>query len=105
MGRAATWRAMGGASSGRGPPAPGVTRVGDACHQRSRGERVPRCRGVLGLARGARGAAPAAAPVRGALSKTHQYAVILKVAPARTATARAVQLRTAMTALQARGAL
>jgi uncharacterized protein YdeI (YjbR/CyaY-like superfamily) len=40
-----------------------------------------------------------------ALSKTRQYAVILKLVTARTATARAAQLRTAMTALEAPGAL
>src|SRR5260370_31632234 len=48
---------------------------------------------------------PQAAEAFDALGKTQQYAVILKLVTARTATARAVQLRTAMTALQARGAL
>lgn len=36
-----------------------------------------------------------------ALSKTHQYAVILKIVTARTATARAAQLRKAVAALEA----
>ncbi|WP_164013782.1 YdeI/OmpD-associated family protein [Pyxidicoccus trucidator] len=39
-----------------------------------------------------------------ALGKTQQYAVILKLVTARTATARAAQLRKALTALEARGA-
>jgi uncharacterized protein YdeI (YjbR/CyaY-like superfamily) len=39
-----------------------------------------------------------------ALSKTQQYAVILKLVTARTAKARATQLRRAMTALEAGGA-
>lgn len=40
-----------------------------------------------------------------ALGKTQQYAVILKVITARTATARAAQVRRAVAALEARGAL
>ena len=46
-------------------------------------------------------ASPPAAQAFEALSKTQQYAVILKLATARTATTRAVQLRKAMTTLQA----
>jgi uncharacterized protein YdeI (YjbR/CyaY-like superfamily) len=47
---------------------------------------------------------PQATQAFDALSKTRQYAVILKLVTARTATARAAQLRRAMTALEARGA-
>ena len=50
-------------------------------------------------------ASPQAAQAFDALSKAQQYAVILKVVTARTTTARAAQLRRAMTALEARGAL
>jgi uncharacterized protein YdeI (YjbR/CyaY-like superfamily) len=50
-------------------------------------------------------ASPRATEAFDALSKTQQYAVILKLVTARTATARAAQLRRAMTALEARGAL
>jgi uncharacterized protein YdeI (YjbR/CyaY-like superfamily) len=50
-------------------------------------------------------ASPQAAQAFDALSKTQQYAVVLKLVTARTATARAAQLRRAMTALEARGAL
>lgn len=46
-------------------------------------------------------ASPQAAQAFDVLSKTQQYAVILKLVTARTATARAAQLRTAMTALEA----
>jgi uncharacterized protein YdeI (YjbR/CyaY-like superfamily) len=46
-------------------------------------------------------ASPPAAQAFEALSKTQQYAVILKLATARTATTRADQLRKAMTTLQA----
>ncbi|RKH60593.1 YdeI/OmpD-associated family protein [Corallococcus llansteffanensis] len=49
-------------------------------------------------------ASPRAAQAFDARSKTQQYAVILKLVTARTATARAAQLRKAMTALEARGA-
>jgi len=49
-------------------------------------------------------ASPQAAQGFDALSKTQQYAVILKLVTARTATARAAQLRRTMTALEARGA-
>jgi uncharacterized protein YdeI (YjbR/CyaY-like superfamily) len=49
-------------------------------------------------------AKPRAARAFAALNKTEQYAVILKLATARTATARAAQLRKAMSALEARGA-
>jgi uncharacterized protein YdeI (YjbR/CyaY-like superfamily) len=48
-------------------------------------------------------ASPQAAQAFDALSKTQQYAVILKLVTARTATARTAQLRRAMTALEARG--
>jgi uncharacterized protein YdeI (YjbR/CyaY-like superfamily) len=48
-------------------------------------------------------ASPQAAQAFDALSKTQRYAVILKLVTARTATARAAQLRRAMTALEARG--
>lgn len=48
-------------------------------------------------------ATPQAAHAFDALSKTQQYAVILKLVTARTATARAAQLRKAMIALQAQG--
>ncbi len=48
-------------------------------------------------------ASPRAAQAFGALGKTQQYAVILKLVTARTATARTAQLRRAMTALEARG--
>jgi uncharacterized protein YdeI (YjbR/CyaY-like superfamily) len=50
-------------------------------------------------------ASPQAMQAFDALSKTQQYAVILKVVTARTATARTAQLRSAMTALEARGVL
>jgi uncharacterized protein YdeI (YjbR/CyaY-like superfamily) len=46
-------------------------------------------------------ASPPAAQAFEALSKTQQYAVILKLATARTATTRAAQLHKAMTTLQA----
>lgn len=46
-------------------------------------------------------ASPPAAKAFEALSKTQQYAVILKLAHSRTATTRAAQLRKAMTTLQA----
>jgi uncharacterized protein YdeI (YjbR/CyaY-like superfamily) len=46
---------------------------------------------------------PQAAHTFDALSKTQRYAVILKLVTARTATARATQLRAAITALGARG--
>jgi len=49
-------------------------------------------------------ARPRAARAFGALGKTQRYAVILKLVTARTATARAAQLRRAMTALEAGGA-
>jgi uncharacterized protein YdeI (YjbR/CyaY-like superfamily) len=49
-------------------------------------------------------ASPRAAQAFDGLSKTQQYAVILKLATARTATARAAQLRKAMTTLGAPGA-
>jgi uncharacterized protein YdeI (YjbR/CyaY-like superfamily) len=48
-------------------------------------------------------ATPQAAHAFDALSKTQQYAVILKLVTARTATARAAQLRRAMLALEAQG--
>jgi uncharacterized protein YdeI (YjbR/CyaY-like superfamily) len=47
-------------------------------------------------------ASPQAAQAFDALGKTQQYAVILKLVTARTATARTAQLRRAMTALEAR---
>jgi uncharacterized protein YdeI (YjbR/CyaY-like superfamily) len=50
-------------------------------------------------------ASPQAAQVFGALSKTQQYAVILKLITARTSTARTAQLRRAIAELEARGAL
>jgi uncharacterized protein YdeI (YjbR/CyaY-like superfamily) len=50
-------------------------------------------------------ASPKAAQAFDALSKTQQYAMILKLVTARTAMARAAQLRRAMTALEARSAL
>jgi uncharacterized protein YdeI (YjbR/CyaY-like superfamily) len=50
-------------------------------------------------------ASPPAAQAFDALSKTQRYAVILNLATAGTATARAARLRSAMAALQARGAL
>jgi uncharacterized protein YdeI (YjbR/CyaY-like superfamily) len=50
-------------------------------------------------------ASPEAAQRFEALSKTQQYAMVLKLVTARTATARAAQLRRAITALQARDAL
>jgi uncharacterized protein YdeI (YjbR/CyaY-like superfamily) len=50
-------------------------------------------------------ATPHAAQRFEALSKTQQYAMVLKLVTARTATARAAQLRRAITALEARGAL
>jgi uncharacterized protein YdeI (YjbR/CyaY-like superfamily) len=46
-------------------------------------------------------ASPRAAQAFDALGKTHQYAVILKLVTARTATARSSQLRRAITALEA----
>jgi uncharacterized protein YdeI (YjbR/CyaY-like superfamily) len=49
-------------------------------------------------------ASPQAAEAFDSLSKTQQYAVILKLVTARTATARAAQLRRAVTSLVARGA-
>jgi uncharacterized protein YdeI (YjbR/CyaY-like superfamily) len=54
---------------------------------------------------GALAANPQAAQAFDALSKTQQYAVILRLVTTRTDAARAVQLRRAMTALEARGAL
>lgn len=48
-------------------------------------------------------ASPRAARAFDALGKTQQYAVILKLVTARTATGRAAQLRRAMTTLEARG--
>jgi uncharacterized protein YdeI (YjbR/CyaY-like superfamily) len=48
-------------------------------------------------------ASPQAAQAFEALGKTQQYAVILKLVTARTATARTAQLRRAITALEARG--
>jgi uncharacterized protein YdeI (YjbR/CyaY-like superfamily) len=50
-------------------------------------------------------ASPQAAQAFDALSKTQRYVVILKLVTARTTSARAAQLRTAITALEARGAL
>jgi uncharacterized protein YdeI (YjbR/CyaY-like superfamily) len=50
-------------------------------------------------------ASPQAAQAFETLSKTQQYAVILKLVTARTATARATQLRRAMSALEGGGAL
>ena len=50
-------------------------------------------------------ASPRAAQAFDALGKTQRYAVILKLDTARTATARAARLRSAITALEARGAL
>jgi uncharacterized protein YdeI (YjbR/CyaY-like superfamily) len=50
-------------------------------------------------------ASPQVAQAFDALSKTQRYAVILKLVTARTATARAAQLRRAMTALEAHGAM
>jgi uncharacterized protein YdeI (YjbR/CyaY-like superfamily) len=50
-------------------------------------------------------ASPQAVQAFDALSKTQQYAVILKLVTARTAAARAARLRRAMTALEAPGAL
>ena len=50
-------------------------------------------------------ASPQAAQAFDALSKTQQYAVILNLVTARAATARAARLRSAITALEARGAL
>jgi uncharacterized protein YdeI (YjbR/CyaY-like superfamily) len=47
-------------------------------------------------------ASPVAARAFGALGKSQQYAMILKLATARTATARVARLRRAMTALQSR---
>ena len=47
------------------------------------------------------GASPRAAQAFGALSKTQQYAVILKLVTARTVTARDARLRAAMAALEA----
>jgi uncharacterized protein YdeI (YjbR/CyaY-like superfamily) len=49
-------------------------------------------------------ASPRAARAFDALGRTERYAVILKLLTARTATARAAQLRRAITALEARGA-
>ena len=50
-------------------------------------------------------ASPRAAQAFEALGKTRQYGVILKLVTARTDTARAAQLRRAMTALEAHGSL
>jgi uncharacterized protein YdeI (YjbR/CyaY-like superfamily) len=50
-------------------------------------------------------ASPQVAQAFDALSKTQRYAVILKLITARTATARAAQLRRAMAALEAHGAI
>jgi uncharacterized protein YdeI (YjbR/CyaY-like superfamily) len=50
-------------------------------------------------------ASPQAAQAFDALSRTQRYAVILNLVTARTATARAAQLRSAITALEARGAM
>jgi hypothetical protein len=50
-------------------------------------------------------ASPQAAQAFDALSKTQQYAVILNLVTARAATARTAQLHSAITALEARGAL
>jgi uncharacterized protein YdeI (YjbR/CyaY-like superfamily) len=50
-------------------------------------------------------ASPQAVQAFDALSKTQQYAVILKLVTARTAAARAARLRRAMTALEGPGAL
>jgi uncharacterized protein YdeI (YjbR/CyaY-like superfamily) len=50
------------------------------------------------------GASPRAAEAFDALGKTQRYAVILKLVTARSAAARAAQLRRAMAALEARGA-
>lgn len=50
-------------------------------------------------------ASPQAAQAFAALSKTQQYAVILKLLTARTATSRTAQLRRAMAELEARAAL
>lgn len=50
-------------------------------------------------------ASPQAAQAFDTLGKTRQYAVILKLVTARTATARAAQLRRALTALETRGAV
>jgi uncharacterized protein YdeI (YjbR/CyaY-like superfamily) len=50
-------------------------------------------------------ASPRAAQAYAALSKTQQYAVILKLLTARTATSRTAQLRRAMAELEARAAL
>jgi uncharacterized protein YdeI (YjbR/CyaY-like superfamily) len=50
-------------------------------------------------------ASPQAAQAFDALGKTQQYAVILKLVTTRTATGRTAQLRRAMTALEAPGAL
>ncbi len=50
-------------------------------------------------------ASPRAAQAFDALGKTERYSVILKLVTARTATARASQLRKAMTALEARSGL
>jgi uncharacterized protein YdeI (YjbR/CyaY-like superfamily) len=50
-------------------------------------------------------ARPQAAQAFNALTRTRKYAVILKLVTARTATARAAQLRRAMAALEAPGAL
>jgi uncharacterized protein YdeI (YjbR/CyaY-like superfamily) len=50
-------------------------------------------------------ARPQAAQAFNALTRTQKYAVILKLVTARTATARAAQLRRAMAALEAPGAV
>jgi uncharacterized protein YdeI (YjbR/CyaY-like superfamily) len=50
-------------------------------------------------------ASPQAAQAFDALSRTQRYAVILNLVTARAATARAAQLRSAITALEARGPL
>jgi uncharacterized protein YdeI (YjbR/CyaY-like superfamily) len=69
-----------------------------AAYQSQRNATVPR-----DLATALAGS-PQAAQAFEALSKTERYVVILKLVTARTATARAAQLRGAMTALEARGA-
>jgi uncharacterized protein YdeI (YjbR/CyaY-like superfamily) len=68
----------------------------DAAYQSQRNATVP-----PDLA-AALAASPQAARAFNALGKTQQYAVILKLITARTATGRAAQLDTAMTALEAR---
>jgi uncharacterized protein YdeI (YjbR/CyaY-like superfamily) len=75
--------------------------LGSACHtyESQRNATVP-----PGLV-AALATSPQAAQAFHTLGKTQQYAVILKLVTTRTATARAAQLRRAMTALEARGAL